>query len=101
MRAIEGNLKRQRVAPRHQRCRICQRYLRYDVPAQQRADWIAAAGVDGAASSLFNESPLAVKLARWTRGPSTGNAYACLVARVIRRKKLTGTGGRLMGQCAY
>jgi hypothetical protein len=67
----------------------------YDVsPAQRCSDWIAAAGVDGAASSLFNESPLAVKLAAMDAGPVTGsNPSACLVARVIRLKKAHRDGG--------
>ena len=49
---------------------------------------------DGAASSLFNESPLVVKLAAMDAGPVTGsNPSACLVARVIRLKKAHREGG--------
>ena len=98
MRAIEGNLKRQRVAPAAPAAPAMP-YMpvipSYDVsPAQRCSDWIAAAGVDGAASSLFNESPLAVKLAAMDAGPVTGsNPSACLVARVIRLKKAHRDGG--------
>ena len=91
MRAIEGNLKRQRVQPAAPAAPA----MPYVVsPAQRCSDWIAAAGVDGAASSLFNESPLAVKLAAMDAGPVTGsNPSACLVARVIRLKKAHRDGG--------
>jgi len=91
MRAIEGNLKRQRVAPAAPAAPAMP-YM--PSPAQRCSDWIAAAGVDGAASSLFNESPLAVKLAAMDAGPVTGsNPSACLVARVIRLKKAHRDGG--------
>jgi len=91
MRAIEGNLKRQRVAPAAPAAPAMP-YVAS--PAQRCSDWIAAAGVDGAASSLFNESPLAVKLAAMDAGPVTGsNPSACLVARVIRLKKAHRDGG--------
>ena len=94
MRAIEGNLKRQRVAPAAPAMPTMTSYVPAVSPAQRCSDWIAAAGVDGAASSLFNESPLAVKLAAMDAGPVTGsNPSACLVARVIRLKKAHRDGG--------
>ena len=98
MRAIEGNLKRQRVAPAAPAAPTMP-YMPAAPsfaasPAQRCSDWIAAAGVDGAASSPFNESPLAVKLAAMDAGPVTGsNPSACLVARVIRLKKAHRDGG--------
>jgi len=88
MRAIETGMKRQRVQP-------AAPTMPYVASPEQRCnDWIASTGVDSAASSLFNESPLAVKLAAMDTGPVTGkNPSACLVARVIRLKRAHREGG--------
>lgn len=88
MRAIETGMKRQRVQP----AAPTMPYVA--LPEQRCNEWIASTGVDSAASNLFNESPLAVKLAAMDTGPVTGkNPSACLVARVIRLKRAHREGG--------
>ena len=93
VRAIEGNLKRQRVALRRRR-----HQPRAVHGVAGAASWrrIAAAGVDGAASSLFNESPLAVKLAAMDAGPVTGsNPERAPRRAVLTEDKVRETGGCL------